>query len=112
MVVVFLIGLLIVVNFSFYDDLRLLPPVIRMLLQAVAVALMVVPLGEEWWIVALAIVLILGDSLRSYETRLAPLMWLPLVGWFCYRSSHLGIHNLVCRAALYCVSIFCISFVS
>jgi hypothetical protein len=36
-----------------------------MLLQAVAVALMVVPLGAEWGIVALAMVLIIGDSLRS-----------------------------------------------
>ena len=61
----FLIGLLVVVNFSFYVDLRLLPPIIRMLLQAVAVALMVVPLGAEWGIVALAMVLIIGDSLRS-----------------------------------------------
>jgi UDP-N-acetylmuramyl pentapeptide phosphotransferase/UDP-N-acetylglucosamine-1-phosphate transferase len=50
----FLLGLLIIAIVSFWDDVRPLPPKIRMLVQAVAVALMVVPVGAEWWIVALA----------------------------------------------------------
>jgi UDP-GlcNAc:undecaprenyl-phosphate GlcNAc-1-phosphate transferase len=37
-----------------------------MLVQAVAVALMVVPLGAEWWIVALAMVLIIG-TINAYN---------------------------------------------
>jgi UDP-N-acetylmuramyl pentapeptide phosphotransferase/UDP-N-acetylglucosamine-1-phosphate transferase len=56
----FWVGLLIIAIVSFWDDVRPLPMRIRMLVQAIAVALMVVPLGAEWWIVALAMVLIIG----------------------------------------------------
>jgi len=48
----FWVGLLIIAIVSFWDDVRPLPPRIRMLVQAVAVAMMVIPLGAEWWIVA------------------------------------------------------------
>jgi UDP-N-acetylmuramyl pentapeptide phosphotransferase/UDP-N-acetylglucosamine-1-phosphate transferase len=51
---------------SFWDDVRPLPPKIRMLVQAVAVALMVIPLGAERWIVALAMVLIIG-TINAYN---------------------------------------------
>ncbi len=56
----FLVGLLIIAIVSFWDDVRPLPPRIRMLVQAAAVALMVFPVGAEWWIVGLAMVLIIG----------------------------------------------------
>ena len=46
--------------------MRPLPPKIRMSVQAVAVALMVVPLGSEWWIMALAMVLIIG-TINAYN---------------------------------------------
>ena len=62
----FVVGLLIIAIVSFWDDVRPLPPKIRMLVQAVAVALMVVPLGVEWWIVALAMVLIIG-TINAYN---------------------------------------------
>jgi UDP-N-acetylmuramyl pentapeptide phosphotransferase/UDP-N-acetylglucosamine-1-phosphate transferase len=62
----FLGGLLIIAIVSFWDDVRPLPPKIRMLVQAVAVAMMVIPLGAEWWIVALAMVLIIG-TINAYN---------------------------------------------
>jgi UDP-GlcNAc:undecaprenyl-phosphate GlcNAc-1-phosphate transferase len=62
----FWVGLLIIAIVSFWDDVRPLPPRIRMLVQAVAVAMMVIPLGAEWWIVALAMVLIIG-TLNAYN---------------------------------------------
>jgi UDP-N-acetylmuramyl pentapeptide phosphotransferase/UDP-N-acetylglucosamine-1-phosphate transferase len=62
----FWVGLLIIAIVSFWDDVRPLPPRIRMLVQAVAVALMVVPVGAEWWIVALAMVLIIG-TINAYN---------------------------------------------
>jgi hypothetical protein len=60
------VGLLIIAIVSFWDDVRPLPPRIRMLVQAVAVALMVIPLGTEWWIVDCG----LGDGIdyRYLET--------------------------------------------
>ena len=62
----FWVSLLMIAIVSFWDDVRPLPPRIRMLVQAVAVALMVVPLGAEWWIVALAMVLIIG-TINAYN---------------------------------------------
>jgi len=62
----FLVGLLIIAIVSFWDDVRPLPPKIRMLVQAAAVALMVFPVGAEWWIVALAMVLIIG-TINAYN---------------------------------------------
>jgi UDP-GlcNAc:undecaprenyl-phosphate GlcNAc-1-phosphate transferase len=62
----FWVGLLIIAIVSFWDDVRPLPPKIRMLVQAVAVALMVIPTGAEWWIVALAMVLIIG-TINAYN---------------------------------------------
>jgi UDP-N-acetylmuramyl pentapeptide phosphotransferase/UDP-N-acetylglucosamine-1-phosphate transferase len=62
----FLVGLLIIAIVSFWDDVRPLPPKIRMLVQAVAVALMVFPVGAEWWIVVLAMVLIIG-TINAYN---------------------------------------------
>jgi UDP-N-acetylmuramyl pentapeptide phosphotransferase/UDP-N-acetylglucosamine-1-phosphate transferase len=62
----FLWGLILISIVSFWDDVRPLPPRIRMLVQAAAVALMVVPLGAEWWIVALAMVLIIG-TINAYN---------------------------------------------
>jgi UDP-GlcNAc:undecaprenyl-phosphate GlcNAc-1-phosphate transferase len=62
----FLVGLLIIAIVSFCDDVRPLPPKIRMLVQAVAVALVVVLLGSEWWIVGLAMVLIIG-TINAYN---------------------------------------------
>ena len=62
----FWLGLLIITIVSFWDDVRPLPPKGRMLVQAVAVAMMVVPLGAEWWIVALAMVLIIG-TINAYN---------------------------------------------
>jgi UDP-GlcNAc:undecaprenyl-phosphate GlcNAc-1-phosphate transferase len=62
----FWMGLLIIAIVSFWDDVRPLPPKIRMLMQAVAVAMMVIPLGSEWWIVALAMVLIIG-TINAYN---------------------------------------------
>ena len=62
----FLWGLILIAIVSFWDDVRPLPPKIRMSVQAVAVALMVVPLGSEWWIMALAMVLIIG-TINAYN---------------------------------------------
>jgi UDP-GlcNAc:undecaprenyl-phosphate GlcNAc-1-phosphate transferase len=62
----FLWGLILIAIVSFWDDVRPLPPKIRLLAQAVAVALMVVPLGAEWWIVILAMVLIIG-TINAYN---------------------------------------------
>jgi len=62
----FLWGLILIAIVSFWDDVRPLPPKTRMLVQAVSVALMVVPLGVEWWIVALAMVLIIG-TINAYN---------------------------------------------
>ena len=59
-------GLLIISIVSFWDDVRPLPPKIRMLVQAVAVAFWVVSLWAEWWIVALAMVLIIG-TINAYN---------------------------------------------
>jgi UDP-N-acetylmuramyl pentapeptide phosphotransferase/UDP-N-acetylglucosamine-1-phosphate transferase len=53
-------GLLIIAVVSFYDDVRPLPPKVRMSIQFVAVALMVVPMGVSWWVMAVALVLIVG----------------------------------------------------
>ena len=41
----FWLGLLIIIVISFYDDVRPLPPKVRMAIQFVAVALMVVQMG-------------------------------------------------------------------
>jgi UDP-N-acetylmuramyl pentapeptide phosphotransferase/UDP-N-acetylglucosamine-1-phosphate transferase len=62
----FLVELLIIAIVSFWDDVRPLPPRIRMLVQTVAVAWIVIPLGAEWWIVALAMVLIIG-TINAYN---------------------------------------------
>ncbi len=62
----FLWGLILIAIVSFWDDVRPLPPRIRMLVQTVAVAMMVVPLGAEWWIVGLAMVLIIG-TINAYN---------------------------------------------
>jgi UDP-GlcNAc:undecaprenyl-phosphate GlcNAc-1-phosphate transferase len=62
----FWVSLLMIAIVSFWDDVRPLPPKIRMLVQAVAVALVIVPLGAEWWIVALAMVLIIG-TINAYN---------------------------------------------
>jgi UDP-N-acetylmuramyl pentapeptide phosphotransferase/UDP-N-acetylglucosamine-1-phosphate transferase len=62
----FMWGLILTAIVSFWDDVRPLPPKIRMLVQAVSVALMVVPLGAECWIVALAMVLIIG-TINAYN---------------------------------------------
>jgi UDP-GlcNAc:undecaprenyl-phosphate/decaprenyl-phosphate GlcNAc-1-phosphate transferase len=56
----FWLGLLIIIVVSFYDDVRPLPPKVRMAIQFVAVALMVVPMGVSWWVMAVAMVLMLG----------------------------------------------------
>lgn len=56
----FLIGLLWVGVVSFYDDVRPLSSKIRMGIQFVAVALMVVPMGAPWWVLVIALVLIVG----------------------------------------------------
>jgi UDP-GlcNAc:undecaprenyl-phosphate GlcNAc-1-phosphate transferase len=62
----FWVSLLMIAIVSFWDDVSPLPPKIRMLVQAVAVALMVFPVGAEWWIVALAMVLIIG-TINAYN---------------------------------------------
>jgi len=62
----FVCGLILIATVSFWDDVRPLPPKIRILVQAFAVALMVVPLGAEWWIVVLAMVLIIG-TINAYN---------------------------------------------
>jgi UDP-GlcNAc:undecaprenyl-phosphate GlcNAc-1-phosphate transferase len=62
----FVWGLILIATVSFWDDVRPLPPKIRILVQAVAVALMVVPLEAECWIVALAMVLIIG-TINAYN---------------------------------------------
>jgi UDP-GlcNAc:undecaprenyl-phosphate GlcNAc-1-phosphate transferase len=55
-----LMGLLLIGVVSFYDDVRSLPPKVRMAVQFVAVALMVIPMGDPWWVMAVAMLLILG----------------------------------------------------
>jgi UDP-N-acetylmuramyl pentapeptide phosphotransferase/UDP-N-acetylglucosamine-1-phosphate transferase len=62
----FVWGLILIAIVNFLDDVRPLPPRICMLVQLVAVGLMVVPLGAEWWIVALAMVLING-TINAYN---------------------------------------------
>jgi UDP-N-acetylmuramyl pentapeptide phosphotransferase/UDP-N-acetylglucosamine-1-phosphate transferase len=62
----FWVSLLMIAIVSFWDDVRPLPPRIRILVQALAVALMVIPLGAEWWIVALAMVLTIG-TINAYN---------------------------------------------
>ena len=46
--------------------MRPLPPKVRMAIQFGAVALMVVPMGVSWWVMALALVLIVG-TLNAYN---------------------------------------------
>ncbi len=59
-------GLLIIAVVSFYDDVKPLPPKVRMAIQFVAVALMVVPLGVSWWVMVVALVLVVG-TLNAYN---------------------------------------------
>ena len=46
--------------------MRPLPPKVRMAIQFVAVASMVVPMGVSWWVMAVALVLIVG-TLNAYN---------------------------------------------
>jgi len=62
----FYLGLSIIAVISFWDDVKPLPPKIRMLVHAVAVSLITIPLGADWWIVAVAMVLIIG-TINAYN---------------------------------------------
>ena len=62
----FLWGLIHIAIVSFWDDVKPLPPKIRMLVHAVVVSLITIPLCSEWWIVTIAMVLIIG-TINAYN---------------------------------------------